>query len=251
MPPIERENELSQLASRQEALQGDFFEGIFGSRTDPIDGDNFTGVGGLRPEEKKRFHEKSRDDLAEQFSVEGFAPIDVDLNAVDYENYHLAKDWLTGRGIELGTPVGPGDIASFSNEIYDTFRASPYIINTGTTADNFEAIIKNSGLLMEDANSTLNVEMRKEAIVSTTFDIGTYTVDALNEVPTVDTEEGSMFFYEPHLNQFNTSYIPTNEDELSIAQGMMPEKLNTFEKASEYYSAFGKELTTEDRDWET
>ena len=153
---------------------------------------------------------------------------------------------MTGRGIVLGTPVGPGDIASFSNEIYDTFRASPYIINTGTTADNFEAIIKNSGLLMEDANSTLNVEMRKTAIVSTTFDIGTYTVDVLNEVPTVDTEEGSMFFYEPHLNQFNTSYIPTNEDELSIAQGMMPEKLNTFEKASEYYSAFGKELTTEE-----
>ena len=86
--------------------------------------------------------------------------------------------------------------------------------------------------------------MRKTAIVSSTFDIGTYTVDVLNEVPTIDTEEGSMFFYEPHLNQFNTSYIPTNEDKLSIAG--ITEKLNTFEKASEYHSAFGKELTTEE-----
>lgn len=33
---------------------------------------------------------------------------------------------------------------------------------------------------------------------------------------------------------------------MTIAQGMMPEKLSTFEKASEYYSAFGKELTTEE-----
>ena len=48
VPPIERENELSRLASRQEALQGDFFEGIFGSgnRTDLIDGENITGTGG-------------------------------------------------------------------------------------------------------------------------------------------------------------------------------------------------------------
>ena len=250
VPPIERENELSRLASQQETLQGDFFEGIFGSRTDPIDGNNLTGTGGLRPEEKDRFHEQSRLDIAEQFSAEsvgeGFVATEGDLNNVDYENYHLAKKWLTSRGIELGTPVGPGDIASFSSEIYDTFRANAYIINTGTTADSFEAIIKNSGLLIEDPNSTLNVEMRKTAIVSSTFDIGTYTVDALNEVPTIDTEEGASFFYEPHLDQFNTSYIPTNEDELSIAQGRMPEKINTFEKASEYYSAFGKELTTEE-----
>ena len=246
VPPSQREDDLSRLASRQEALQGDFFEGIFGVRTDPIDSENFTGTGGLRPEEKTAFHEKSRDELAEQFSAEGFVATDGDINSVDYENYHLAKEWFTSRGIDLGTPVGPGDIASFSNEIYDTFRANPYVVNTGATADVFETVIKNSGLLIEDPNSTLNVEMRKEAIVSTTFDIGTYTGDILNEVPTIDTEEGASFFYEPHLNQFNTSYIPTNEDELSIAQGMMPEKLNTFEKASEYYSAFGKELTIEE-----
>ena len=246
VPPIERENELSRLASQQETLQGDFFEGIFGSRTDPIDGDNFTGVGGLRPDEKVTFHEQSRNDMANQFSAEGFVPIEGDLSNVDYENYHLARDWFTSRGIDLGTPVGPGDIASFSNEIYDTFSASPYVVNTGTTADNFEAIIQNSGLLMEDANSTLNVEMRKQAIVSNTFDIATYSSAVVAEVPTIDTEEGASFFYEPHLNEFNTSYIPINEEELTIAQSKMPEKLNTFEKATEYYSAFGKELTTEE-----
>tara|TARA_R100000406_G_scaffold26357_1_gene16945 strand:+ start:18365 stop:27103 length:8739 start_codon:yes stop_codon:yes gene_type:complete len=246
VPPSQREDDLSRLASRQEALQGDFFESIFGSRTDPIDDSNFTGTGALRPEEKKAFHEKSRNELAEQFSTEGFVATDGDINSVDYENYHLAKDWFTSRGINLGTPVGPGDIASFSNEIYDTLKDNPYVVNTGATADVFETVIKNSGLLMEDANSTLNVEMRKQAIVSNTFDIGTYSSAVVAEVPTIDTEEGASFFYEPHLNQFNTSYIPTSEEELTIAQGMMPEKLSTFEKASEYYSAFGKELTTEE-----
>lgn len=46
---------------------------------------------------------------------------------------------------------------------------------------------------MEDANSTLNVEMRKQAIVSNTFDIGTYSSAVVAEVPTIDTEEGASF----------------------------------------------------------
>ena len=259
--PSEREDDLSRLASRQEALQGDFFESIFGTRVDVYDEmsrqtvDDFAGTLMYSEEDINAMHRETQRRI--------FEDPENNKDNLDYEIFNESKKWIVNRGMAVGLPVGAEDIPAFAHEIYETYK--DYDFFATATEEDFERVIRSSGLLMDDPNSTLAVETRQRNIVNSEFHIGEYSdyaesvipmvritqyVDEDEQIRTVFTDdmdeeffeknnldpEGDYdgFFYEPHLANINESYIPTNEDELAVAQASMPEVINTYEKWQEY-----------------
>ena len=283
-PPSERETSESRLASRQQTFQGDFFEGIFGDRIDPFAAMAEQTVGFDLPQYSEDYisglHLENQEHILSSFSTPNHEPTEGEIGIRDYEIYTEAKKWFDDRGMATGLPVGDSDISGFATQVYETYKDYPFFAQTGTTQEDFERVIRSSGLLMDDPNSSLAVEGRKQNIVYNAFDVAKYSQSVLDEVPLIDLEmyveeqfgpdpirtvkkgyipegipdkdrlgEDSSFlgfFYEPHLDNINESYIPQSGEELAIAQAHMPDKLNTFEKAQEFYRAFGRELASEE-----
>jgi len=175
-----------------------------------------------------------------------------DAKLLDYAKYNSLKRWTLNRGLAMGSPMSQRDAKSLSEEIYQDFKENDlykrdYLHRSEEEhIEEIEKMLYETGLLTDSSEVSSRKEERQGRIIGDRFDFGKYTRDQINEVPTIDTGEGITPFYTSSLDKINPAFIPDTEEELASAQESMPEKLSSFDSASEYYKSIGDELTKEE-----
>ena len=175
-----------------------------------------------------------------------------DANLIEYAKYNSLRRWTSSHGLSMGTPMSPSDITSLAGDMYKDFKDYPlyekdYLNRSGDQhIDDIEQMLYDSGIVVDNSKTSTAIEEREGRITSDRFAFGRYTRDQIKEVPTIDREGDITPFYTSSLDKINPSFIPETEEELTAAQEFMPEKLSSFDSASEYYKSIGSELTEEE-----
>ena len=233
--------DLESARKQAEENRSGYLSSLFGEAQDPYEmmatmSAEETGRGReYTPEDIQELYETDTQSVIEAYTTEGSAPSEYQANQREYFIFKETQKWLQGRGV-LGNALSEQEREGFSKEIFDTLKDTPLFTGTSVTTKDINDVMLSAGLIVDRAELSSSKENLKTSIINNEFGIGKYTEEQVQALPEVEDEEGmSMPFYESQLGNINSSYIPQTDEELAAIQPNMPEKINTFEKASDYY----------------
>ena len=233
--------DIESARKQAEENRSGYLSSLFGEAVDPYErmatmSAEETGRGReFSPEDIQELYETDTQSVIEAYSTEGSAPSEYQANQREYFIFKETQKWLQGRGV-LGNALSEQEREGFSKEIFDTLKDTPLFTGTSVTTKDINDVMLSAGLIVDRAELSSSKENLKTSIINNEFGIGKYTEEQVQALPEVEDEEGmSMPFYESQLGNINSSYIPQTDEELAAIQPNMPEKINTFEKASDYY----------------
>ena len=233
--------DIESARKQAEENRSGYLSSLFGEAQDPYEmmatmSAEETGRGReYTPEDIQELYETDTQSVIEAYSTEGSAPSEYQANQREYFIFKETQKWLQGRGV-LGNALSAQEREAFSKEIFDTLKDTPLFTGTSVTTEDINDVMLSAGLIVDRAELSTSKENLKTSIIANEFGIGKYTNEQVQALPEVEDEEGmSMPFYESQLGNINSAYVPQTDEELAAIQPNMPEKINTFEKASDYY----------------
>jgi len=232
---VEPVQDLESATKKAEENRSGYLSSLFGESQDPFEAtaSSLSSVRGVNITQVRI--EAETESIVEAYSTEGSAPSEYQANMREYLVFKETEKWLQGRGV-LGNALSKQEREGFSKEIFDTLKDTPLFTGTSVTTEDINNVMLSAGLIIDRAELSTSKENLKTSIINNEFGIGKYTNEQIQSLPEVEDEEGmSMPFYESQLGNINSAYIPQTDEELAAIQPNMPEKINTFQKASDYY----------------